>query len=264
MNAEPLSGGGVSFTDVIARLRDAGCVAAEREASELAAAATNDGVLESWVRRRERGEPLAWITGTTVFCGRRIFVDPGVYVPRPQSERLARRAAGLLPATTWPATSSAVDLCTGAGAIAMHLAAERPQATVVGVDIEAHAVRCARRNGVVTVRADVEAPLRDAAFDLVTAVAPYVPTSELRLLPEDVRRYEPRLALDGGDDGLRVLRRIVRSAARLLRSGGWLLVELGGQQDGALGPVLRENGFAHDAPWFDDDGDLRGLAAELR
>jgi release factor glutamine methyltransferase len=258
VNAEALAGGGVSIAEVIERLRVAGCVAAEREASDLAAAAPDDDVLESWIRRRERGEPLAWITGTTIFCGRRVVVDRGVYVPRPQSERLARRAADLL-----PATGSAVDLCTGTGAIAVHLSAERPHATVTGLDIDARAVRCARRNGVVAIRADVEAPLRDSAFDVVTAVAPYVPTSELRLLPEDVRRYEPRSALDGGADGLDVLRQIVRSAGRLLRRGGWLLVELGGHQDRALRAVLLDNGFSRAAPWFDDEGDLRGLAAEL-
>ncbi len=96
----------------------------------------------------------------------------------------------------------------------------------------------------------------------MSAVAPYVPTGELGLLPADVQRYEPRLALDGGDDGLDLVRRIVVTAARLLRSGGWLLVELGGEQDKALAAALAASGFASSTPWFDEDGDLRGLAAQ--
>ena len=136
-----------------------------------------------------------------------------------------------------------------------------PSATVVGTDIDPRAVACAQRNGVAAVVADLGAPLRPAAFDVVTAVAPYVPTDELRLLPADVRRYEPARALDGGGDGLDVVRRIVTSARRLLRPGGWLLVELGGRQDQELQRALDTDGFTGATPWFDDDGDLRGIAA---
>jgi release factor glutamine methyltransferase len=93
-------------------------------------------------------------------------------------------------------------------------------------------------------------------------VAPYVPTGDIRLLPADVQRYEPRLALDGGNDGLDLVRRIVGAAARLLRPGGWLLVELGGDQDRALSPTLATHGFDFAEAWFDEDGDLRGLAAQ--
>lgn len=244
---------------VTSRLVAAGCVAADEEADELVAAAPDDPTLEAWIRRRERGEPLAWITGTTKFCGHAIHVDPGVYVPRIQSEELAHRAVAML----GPDGGRAADLCTGAGAIAVHLAAEAPGATVVGVDIDRLAVACARRNGVRVLRGDLTVPLRSHAFDIVTAVAPYVPTAALRFLPADVQRYEPPRALDGGEDGLDLLRRIVGGAARLLRAGGWLLVELGGDQDQALGPVLARSGFGGAQPWLDEDGDLRGLAVQL-
>jgi release factor glutamine methyltransferase len=243
---------------VIDRLMVAGCVAADEEADELVAAAPDDNTLEVWIRRREQGEPLAWITGTLQFCGHMLCVDPGVYVPRFQSEELARRASTLLAANGgW-----AVDLCTGAGAIAAHVMAEAPAATVIGVDIDMRAVVCARRNRVHALLGDLDQPLRSNAFDVVTAVAPYVPTGELRLLPADVQRYEPRRTLDGGDDGLDLVRRIVVSAGRLLRPGGWLLTELGGEQDRALSPTLAASGFYVVEPWFDEDGDLRGLAAQ--
>jgi release factor glutamine methyltransferase len=250
---------------VLDRLWAAGCVAADEEAEELWAAAPDDATVEAWLRRREQGEPLAWITGTLPFCGRTLRVDRGVYVPRYQTEDLARRAATLLAAV--PAgPARAVDLCTGAGAIAAHLRAEVPGAAVVGVDIDPLAVACARRNGVPAVQADLDRPpLRAAAFELVTAVAPYVPTGEIAFLPADVQRYEPRRALDGGDDGLDLVRRVVAAAGRLLRRpGGWLLTEVGGDQHDLLQPALDAAGFGPASPWFDEDGDLRGLAAPVR
>jgi release factor glutamine methyltransferase len=243
---------------VVNRLTAAGCVAADEEAEELIAVAPDDDTLEVWVRRRERGEPFAWIVGTVQFCGQTLRVDRGVFVPRHQSEELARRASKLLPENG----GRAVDLCTGAGAVAAHLMAEVPSATVVGIDIDERAAFCARRNGVFALIAKLGEPLRPATFDVVTAVAPYVPTGRLGLLPADVQRYEPRLALDGGDDGLDLVRRIVVTAARVLRPGGWLLTELGREQDNALAPTLAASGFSTVTPWFDEDGELRGLAAQ--
>lgn len=245
------------FEWVVRRLRAAGCVAAEEEADELLAERPDTATLETWVSRREAGEPLAWITGTVRFCGQLLRVDPGVYVPRIQSEELACRAASLLPAHGW-----AADLCTGSGAIAVHLMAAVPTASVVGVDLDLRSAICARGNGVRAVMGDLARPLRTRSFDTVTAVAPYVPTRDLRLLPADVQRYEPRRSLDGGHDGLDLVRRIVTSAARLLRSGSWLLIELGGDQQDALGPPMAASGFGPVDPWFDDEGDLRGLAAQ--
>jgi release factor glutamine methyltransferase len=246
---------------VIARLMAAGCVAADEEAEELLASAPSDETLETWIRRREQGEPLAWITGTLQFCDHAVHVDPGVYVPRLQTEELARRAATLL--ASQPGRRAA-DLCTGAGAIAVHLMAAVLDATVIGVDIDVPSVICARRNGVTAVVADLDQSLRHGTFDIVTAVAPYVPTAGLRLLPADVQTYEPRLALDGGPDGLDVVRRAVVAAARLLRPGGWLLTELGGDQDQAVSPTLAASGFDTATPWFDEDGDLRGLAVQRK
>jgi release factor glutamine methyltransferase len=175
-----------------------------------------------------------------------------------QSEALARRAAALL-----PENGRAVDLCTGAGAIAAHLMATVPTAAVFGVDLDRQAAACAYRNGVPTLVADLDESLRsDATMDVVTAVAPYVPTSGLRLLPADVQTYEPRLALDGGDDGLDLVRRVIGAAGRLLHPGGWLLVEVGGDQDEMLTPSLAAAGFGAVTAWRDDDDDLRGLAAQ--
>jgi release factor glutamine methyltransferase len=248
---------GPSLDAVVERLTAAGCVAAEDEAAAFVRAAPDDRTLEAWLCRREQGEPPAWITGTVLFCGRRLHVAPNVYVPRAQSEELARLAVAVL-----PGNGLAVDLCTGAGAVAAHVIAHVPTATVIGVDIDQRAAACARRNGVPTVVGDLDAPLRGHdGFDLVTAVAPYVPTPAIRLLPADVRHYEPRAALDGGIDGLDIVRRVVASARRLLRPGGWLLIEVGGDQDEALVPMLAGAGFDLVSPWCDTDGDLRGIAS---
>lgn len=252
-----MAGADPTLEAVTHRLEAAGCVAADEEAAELLAAAPDAPTLEAWLRRREQGEPSAWITGTLRFCGQTLHVTPGVYVPRIQSEELARRAAALL-----PDNGRAVDLCTGAGAVAAHLMAQVPTAAVIGIDIDERAAACARRNGVPSAVADVAGlPCRDRGFDVVTAVAPYVPTSDLRLLPADVQRYEPRLALDGGADGLDLVRRVVATAGRLLRPGGWLLVEIGGDQDEALAPTLAAGAFDLVTPWWDEDSDLRGLVA---
>jgi release factor glutamine methyltransferase len=242
---------------VARRLSVAGCVASVEEATELVRAAAGDPEhLEAMVRRREAGEPFAWITGHMTFCGQRIVVDPGVFVPRPQTEELARRAAAAL-----PPGGRAADLCAGSGAVAAHLGSTVPGARVVAVDIDPVAVACAARNGVAAVRGDVGAPLRSGRFDVVTAVAPYVPTDALRLLPSDVQRHEPRLALDGGLGGLEVVDRVVTDAARLLGPGGSVLLEVGGSQAGSVTALLGGAGFVEVRPWFDEVGDLRGVHA---
>ena len=239
------------------RLARAGCVAAAAEARELCDHAPDRSTLDGWVRRRTAGEPLPWITGTTRFRGRAVRVTPGVYVPRPHTEELAIRAAAAL-----PIGGRALDLCTGVGAVAAHLRAEDPTALVVGVDLDRRAAACATRNGVPTMVGDLaDAVTGRGTWDVVTAVAPYVPTAQIRFLPTDVQRYEPRTALDGGPDGLDLVRRIVSDAGRLLRVDGFLLLELGGTQDEMLAGALADAGFDHTATWSDEFDDRRGLVA---
>lgn len=250
--------------DRLARcLAAAGCVAAGEEAGELLAAAAGDGPrLEELARRRVAGEPLAWVTGRTSFCGLEVRVAPGVYVPRWQSEPLARLAAARL-----PARGVAVDVCTGTGALAMVMAAARPDARVVATDVDPAAVACAAANGVAAWRGDLLAPLPAGLVgrvDVVTGVVPYVPTGALGLLPRDTLAFEPVLAYDGGPDGAAVLRRAVGAASRVLRRGGTLLLELGGEQARLLAPDLRRHGFAEVAVVRDEDGDVRGVEATLR
>ena len=245
-----------------ALLAGAGFVAAREEADELLARARGDDVLlAAFVARRLTGEPLAWIIGSVLFCGVEVRVDPGVYVPRRQSEWLARRAAERL-----PGCGVAIDLCTGSGAIAKVLLAERPGARVVASDVDARAVACAAANGVEVYRGDLFAPLPrelEGRADLVVGVVPYVPTPELPLLQRDTLTFETPLAYDGGDEGTEILRRVLSDGRRYLRPGGALLLELGGGQADALAADLARLGYAGVSVLVDEEGDIRGIEATL-
>ena len=240
----------------------AGFVAAEEEADELLACAAGDvELLASLVGRRLTGEPLAWITGSVSFCGLEIRVDPGVYVPRWQSEPLARRAVERL-----PASGAAIDLCTGAGAIAKTLITNHPGARVVASDIDERAVACARANGVEAYLGDLFTPLPRALegrVDVVVGVVPYVPTPALPLLQRDTFAFESPLSYDGGSDGTEILRRVLTGSPRFLRRGGALLIELGGEQADVLGDDLARLGYADVSVLVDEDGDVRGIEATL-
>ena len=243
--------------EVATRLAAAGCVAPEEEAAEIVGAARSRPEVEAMVERRLRGEPLAWVVGTTTFCGHRITVHPGVYVPRPHTQQLARRAGALL-----PPGGVAVDLCTGTGAVASVLRARDPSAKVLATDVDPAAVACARSNGVEALVGFLDDPLPvtlEGAVDLVTAVVPYVPTDRLPFLPRDVVAFEPRAALDGGAGGLRLLLQVVSRCTRWLRPGGWLLVELGGGQALPVVAAMRRAGFVDLAVLTDEDGDDRAV-----
>jgi release factor glutamine methyltransferase len=253
---------GPDRASVIQILTQAGCVAADEEADELIEAAGGDPhVLDDLVARRRRGEPVAWLTGSVVFCGIKLLVAPGVYVPRWQTEPLARRAATLL-----PSAGVAVDLCTGVGAIAAVLAAAVPTARVVATELDPEAARNARRNGLEVFEGYLDEPLPpelERRIDVMTAVVPYVPTRSLRLLPRDVQAFEPRQALDGGADGTDFLVEVVRRSTGWLRPGGWVLLELGGDQAEPVGQLLDECRFQAIDVMVDDDDEPRAICAQL-
>ncbi|HEX3328935.1 MAG TPA: hypothetical protein VHS27_03370 [Gaiellales bacterium] len=240
------------------RLAAAGFLSAREEAEELRArAGGDDRLLEKLVERRLAGEPLAWIVGSAAFCGLRVQVDRGVYVPRPHTEGLALRAAERL-----PAEGTAVDVCTGS--VAAVLAGRRPGAAVIATDVDERAVACARANGVDARPGDLYAPLPAALrgrVDVVTAVVPYVPTGARASLQRDTFTHESALAYDGGSDGTAILRRAIEGARAVLRPGGALLLELGGDQADLLAGDLDELGYGEVSIVAEWDGDLRGIEA---
>ena len=215
---------------VVTRLRAAGCVFAEDEARLLVAAARTPAELDTMVGRRAAGLPLEQVLGWADFCGLRIAVDPGVFVPRRRTEFLAREAVALArPGVV------VVDMCCGTGAVGAALVAALERVELYAVDIDPAAVRCARRNvvGGRVYEGDLYGPLPvglRGRVDIVVANAPYVPTQELRFLPPEAREYEPRVALDGGEDGLDVQRRVIAAAPEWLAAGGHLLIETSERQ----------------------------------
>ncbi|MGH8869437.1 MAG: putative protein N(5)-glutamine methyltransferase [Actinomycetes bacterium] len=217
--------------DVVARLRAAGCVFAEDEAAMLAGAASTPVELDAMVERRAVGLPLEHVLGWAEFCGLRIAVDPGVFVPRPRTELLVHEAAALA-----DPGAVVVDLCCGSGAVGAALSASLDVTELYAVDVDPAAVACARRNVAPTGQVyagDLYAPLPDSLrgrVDVLVANVPYVPTDAIRLLPAEARVHEPRVALDGGDDGLDVLRRVAAGAPQWLAPGGHLLIETSEQQ----------------------------------
>lgn len=247
---------------LVVQLSAAGFVAAEDEAQELRTCAAIKGEpLDALVERRLSGEPLAWITGQTLFCGLEIRIDRGVYVPRWQSEPLARRAVERL-----PTTGMGIDLCSGSGAIARMMATSRPGARVVASEIDEVAVACAAGNGIEVYRGDLFSPLPrtiTGLVDVVVGVVPYVPTTALPMLSRDTFEFESELAYDGGPDGCGVLRRVAAESPGFLRLGGALLLELGGDQAEALTDDLSRSGFGDVTVFEDEEGDVRGIEATL-
>ena len=247
----------MSLTETLA---GAGFVAAEEEADELLRASGNDALaLAALVARRLAGEPLAWVTGHAAFVGLEVPVQPGVYVPRWQSSELALRAVARL-----PESGTAADVCTGSGAIALALRQARPGARIVATDTDRAAVDNARANGIEVYQGDLCSPLPDelhGKLDVVVAVVPYVPTAALALLPRETLIFESVAHYDGGPDGTVLLERVAAEAPAWLRSGGRLLVELGGDQAERMTPLLERLGYGDIESWSDGEGDVRGLEA---
>jgi len=212
-------------------LRAAGCVYAEDEARLLESAARTPADLLAMVERRAAGEPVEYVVGWAEFCGLRIAVEPGVFIPRRRTEFLVHEAASLS-----SHRSTVVDLCCGSGAVGAALRAALNRVELHAVDNDPAAVQCARHNigshGQVyegELYRPLPASLR-GRVDLLVANAPYVPADEVGLLPPEARLHEPRTALDGGVDGLDVVRRVISGAPEWLAPGGHVLVEVSNRQ----------------------------------
>ena len=227
---------------LVAALRAAGCVFAEEEARLLLDEASSAAELMAWAARRMAGEPLEYVVGWAAFDGLRIAVDPGVFVPRRRSELVVQVAA------REPA-DLVVDLCCGSAAFGAALARRWPTAEVHAADSDPAAVTCARRNlppervheG--DLYAALPGDLR-GRVDLLVANPPYVPTDAIATMPRDARDHEHPVALDGGSDGLDVLRQVAADAPAWLRRGGRLVVETGRDQADRMASLVNELGMS--------------------
>jgi release factor glutamine methyltransferase len=245
-----------AYSKIVDKLRQAGCVFAEEEAGLLISSARTPQELAVWLERRIAGFPLEHLIGWVEFCGLRIKVDPGVFVPRPRTEFLARQAIALA-----RPGDVVVDMCCGAGALGAAVAAELERIELHAVDIDPAAVQCARRNirsGEGTVyEGNLYEPLPARLHNRVNiliANAPYVPTEAIKLLPQEARIHESVTALDGGTDGLDVLRKIVAAAPSWLAEGGRLLVETSARQALLAAELFSEYGL-HPATIRSEDQD---------
>jgi release factor glutamine methyltransferase len=242
--------------DLVRRLRAAGCVFAEEEAALLLEAADGPRALKELAARRIGGEPLEQVLGWAAFCGLRIAVAPGVFVPRQRTALLVRLAVARA-----RAGAVVVDLCCGTGAIGAAVAAAVPGVRLHAADVAPAAVACARRNlepfGGQVVEGDLFDPLPAGLrgrVGVLLANVPYVPTAAIADLPPEARDHEPREALDGGPDGLAVLRRVADGAPAWLAPGGVLLTESGGDLAPAAAAALEDAGLRAEIVEDDDLG----------
>jgi len=241
-------------TDLVLRLRAAGCVFAEDEARLLVTQASSESELAAMVDRRVSGLPLEQVLGWAEFGGLRMHVEPGVFVPRRRTELLVDTAADLC-----RPRAVVVDMCCGTGAVAAVLLARCPTVEVHAVDIDPVSVRCARLNvrgprGRVY-EGDLFQPLPARLrgdVDMVVANAPYVPTRAIASMPPEARLHESHVALDGGVDGLDVQRLIVDEACGWLTAGGLLLIETSEQQSEQTAALMRHRGMRSTVVRSDD------------
>ena len=232
---------------VVDRLRAAGCVFAEDEAALIAEAAASPAELEALVARRVAGSPLEQVLGWAEFCGLRIRVEPGVFVPRRRTELLARHAIAAARRLTDPVV---VDLCCGSGAVAAAVAAAVDPVQLHAADVDPVAVHCAAGNlgargsaACGDLFAALPAALR-GRVDVLAVNAPYVPTAAIATMPPEARLHEPREALDGGPDGLDVHRRVAAEVADWLAPGATVVVETSGRQAAGTASALAGAGLA--------------------
>lgn len=236
--------------DVVARLRAAGCVWAEAEAALLREAAADGAGLGSLVERRVAGEPLELVLGWVEFMGRRLRVAPGVFVPRRRTELLARTTIAEAAARAGAGAGRrepvvVVEMCCGVAPVAACLP---PGVEAHAADLSAVALGCARANAPLATLH--EGDLYDALprtlrgrVDVLAANAPYVPTRRVADMPPEARDHEPLAALDGGDDGVDLHRRLAAAAGGWLATGGVLVVETGRSQTGLTTEAMAAAGL---------------------
>jgi release factor glutamine methyltransferase len=249
---------------LVERLRAAGCVFAEDEAALLVAERMSPADLEDAVRRRVAGEPLEHVLGWVDVAGTRIVVAPGVFVPRRRTQVLV--TAALQRSADLPAPAVLVELCCGAAAVGTLLAARVPGVELHVADVDPNAIACARENVAAVGGHAHLGDLYDALpvalrgrVDVLVANAPYVPTAAIVTMPPEARDHEPRLALDGGPDGLDVQRRVVAQAPDWLTPSGWLLVETSQEQASGTMAAFRAAGLTAEVV-RDDDVDGTAVA----
>jgi len=217
------------------------------------------------LNKRIRGEPTQYILGRREFWSLDLKVTPEVFIPRPETERLVEEVLKIFGGEKGMALRF-MEVGTGSGAIAIAMAKELKRCTIVAEDISWEAILLARENARIH---GVSGRIRflvgnlfsalkegESRLDLVLSNPPYIPSSKIERLPREIAEFEPRVALDGGADGLAFFRRIVMGAPSFLRDGGWLMLELGEEQSGAVAEMIRDTGSFEPPCIIEDDSGL--------
>ena len=237
----------------------------------LYAAPGLEETIRAMTERRLAGEPVAYITGSWEFYGVPLEVSKDVLIPRPDTEVMVEAAIRLFQGRN--GTPRILDLCTGSGCVGIAMAVQMPGARVVMVDNDPKALSVCRRN-VLRNRLDVRAMCIDAdvtkkppvlmgKFDLITCNAPYVPTAEIETLDSSVKDYEPYQALDGGEDGLDIIRSVITLWKSVLKDRGTIMLEIGEGQSEAVQNLLRQAGFSKTLALKDTAGTERIIVGQL-
>jgi release factor glutamine methyltransferase len=222
------------------------------------------------VARRQTGEPIQYITGSSEFFGLPFSVGPGVLIPRPETEHLVEEVIRL--AGEWGTTPLRIaDIGTGSGIIAVAVAHALPQAQISAIDCSAPALAIALENAqqnhledrIQFVEGDLLAPLAGQTFHIIASNPPYIPASESDSLSIEVREHEPHAALFAGVDGLTLYRRLIPAALDLLVPGGWLVLEIGYGQQPAIEQLLQSNSY-HDIHFIPDYQGIPRVASARR
>jgi release factor glutamine methyltransferase len=226
------------------------------------------------LKRRLEGECVAWILGYKEFRGLAFAVGPAVLVPRPETETLVEAALEAIDTRYGPKGCTLLDLCTGSGAVGISIKHERPQTEVYASDISPEALAVARGNaerllpeeggdrGITFIRGDLLEPF-SGGFDLIVSNPPYIASGDLASLPREVRR-EPALALDGGKEGLEIIRRIIRDAQDRINAGGGLFLEADPRQMAEITGILALGGYRNILTYQDLAGQDRVIAGDKR
>ncbi|MFZ3072920.1 MAG: peptide chain release factor N(5)-glutamine methyltransferase [Thermodesulfobacteriota bacterium] len=227
-------------------------------------------ILEGWIERRILREPLQYILGETEFYGYLIKVTPDVLIPRPETEEIIDETLRILKGVKNPLI---LDLCAGSGCIAIAIAKEIPRSRIIATDSSGKAILIAEENAVLNgvdkeitfLEGDLFAPLKasgfEFSFDLIASNPPYIKTSDMETLPPEVRLHEPRTALDGGSDGLTLIRRIIADAPGYLKPLGVLLMELGFDEAEEVKRIVSDTGLYGS---FEIKKDLEGVDRILK
>ena len=224
-------------------------------------------IFNKFVKRRSKNEPMAYILGEKEFWSKKFSVNRDTLIPRPETELLVEKLLKIFIGKK----IKILDIGTGSGCIILSLLSVMRQSTGVGIDISNKAILTAKENASKHKLLDkvkfLERSIEDifaVKFDLIVSNPPYIKRKEIRNLSDDIKKYEPRMALDGGNDGLDLIKKVIYKARYILKKNGTLALEIGIEQDRRVSKILIDNNFRIKHVIKDYKNNIRCLIANLK